>query len=37
MPKAPMIDLKGFEKNLSFNCYDKKGHLSEIIGHSTSL
>ena len=32
-----IILVKGLEKKLSFNCYDKKGHLSEIIGHSTSL
>ena len=32
-----MILVKGLEKNLSGNCYDKKGDLSEIIGHSNYL
>ena len=32
-----MILVKGLEKNMAVNCYGKKGKLSEIIGHSTSL
>ena len=32
-----IILVKGLEKNLSVNCYDKKGDLSEIIGHSNYL
>ena len=32
-----MILVKGLEKNLSVDCYDKEGDLSEIIGHSNYL
>jgi len=32
-----MILVKGLEKDLSDICYDKKGNLSEIIGHSIYL
>ena len=32
-----MILVKGLEKIMYVNCFDKKEHLSEIIGHSTSL